>query len=121
MNIIPKSEIPDRCPTRGFLYLIVSPTFPNIVKIGKSIELQKRLSQYNAYNPNNDFAFTYISDVFDDYTEAESQVLESLARMNIKPCYNKEWFDIQYYDDILSIIKHGRTSSLYYPLGRGEQ
>lgn len=121
MNIIPKSEIPDRCPTRGFLYLIVSPTFPNIVKIGKSIELQKRLSQYNAYNPNNDFAFTYLSKIFDDYTEAESNVLETLARMNIKPCYNKEWFDIQHYELILSIIKHGRPPNLFTALDRGEQ
>lgn len=103
MNYI--TTIPPRVTTKGYLYLIASATFQNYIKIGKTIEPHKRLCQYNSYNPNNDFGYIYISQVFDDYTDAEDELLLRLRRQNIKPMYNREWFDIQCYDTILKTLQ----------------
>lgn len=89
---------------RGYLYIVVSSTFPDFCKVGKSIDLANRITQYNSYNPYKTYKFDYISNVFDDYTEAEEYILEELRRRNILPKCGLEWFDVSYKETIKDLI-----------------
>jgi hypothetical protein len=92
--------------TRGYLYAIFSPTFPNHIKLGKSIEPSKRFLEYNNYNVNADWEFKYISQkVFEDYTEAETELIKRLADMEHYPIYNKEWYDSKHTQLIIRLIQ----------------
>lgn len=92
--------------TRGYLYAIFSPTFPKHVKLGKSIEPSKRYCEYNNTNPNCDWKFLYVSHkVFEDYTEAETMLMERLTKQEIYATYNKEWYDSIHSQLIINLIK----------------
>jgi hypothetical protein len=94
---------------KGYLYIIISSTFPEYCKVGKSIDVASRLNQYNSYNPYNTFIFYFISNLFEDYTEAENEVLESLRQQNIYPKHGSEWFDISHKDLIKDLITKGMS------------
>lgn len=99
-RLYPKPDI------RGYLYIVVSPTFPEYCKIGKSINLADRIRTYNAYNPYKTFIFDYISVLFDDYTESEDTILEQLKQQGIEPLVGCEWFDIKHIALIKELIQN---------------
>lgn len=39
----------------GFVYLITNPAWPNMMKIGSSIDVKNRLNTYQTYSPNRDY------------------------------------------------------------------
>jgi len=73
-----------------FVYLVSSPTFEGYVKIGRTIQPEKRLITYNTHTPFKDFHFLRIYKVDKGY-KAEADLLEIMAHV----CPSQgEWFRI---------------------------
>lgn len=73
----------------GFVYVAVSPTFPEWVKIGSTLNLQDRLSTFNVHTPHADFQFAFFQ-YFPDRVKAEQDVHAILDNRRGKG----EWFNM---------------------------
>lgn len=80
----------------GFVYLISNPCFPDVVKIGITKDLIKRLSVYQTYDPMRRYKVDrYI--FVDDASSAEKLILTKY-KSNIA---SGEWLDIKYANVIM--------------------
>lgn len=95
-----------RAPTPGYIYVIFSPTFSNFIKIGRSVDVAKRYQQYLDYNPNCDWRFVYISKIFDDCIEVETELIKRLFHKQVVIKYNREWYGIGDKDIIITAIQN---------------
>lgn len=89
----------------GYLYAIYSKDFPQFIKIGRTSDPCKRYYEYNNYNPNCSYKYLYITKMFQYPDLIEKDFLFSLARKQIFPKYQKEWFDISHKDIIVHILE----------------
>src|SRR5690242_14116001 len=68
-------------PSEGFVYLAVNPAWPGQVKVGRTTNPEKRLSQYQTATPHRDFEFAACV-WFPDHYAAEREMLKRLQTIN---------------------------------------
>jgi hypothetical protein len=74
--------------TDGWVYGIVNPAWPGRLKVGRAVNLSRRLHSYNTGAPDRDYSIG-ASLRFRDAHLAEAAIHERLAGLRIK---NTEWF-----------------------------
>ncbi len=97
-----KKELQEEFPTPGYLYIVFSPTFHTLIKIGKTYNISSRLTAYNSANPNEDFQFLAISRVVEDTKKYEEELKHLLG--NAK--FRNEWFDVTLKDKAIEYINN---------------
>ena len=80
----------------GYIYILTNPSYPEYVKIGKSVKLGMRLSTYNTGSPFRDYKYEFVLE-----TEKTSEI-ESYFNNNFKS--NNEWYKMSKEDAKRSII-----------------
>src|SRR5690242_19266380 len=70
-----------RSEASGFVYLAVNPAWPGRVKVGRTTNPEKRLSQYQTATPHRDFEFAACV-WFPDQYAAEREMLKRLNTTN---------------------------------------
>lgn len=90
---------------RGYIYVVYDSAFPNFIKIGKTNNLQKRLTAYNSDKPYYSSKYVCISEPFKKCSEVERNILSKLYE-ECSPSTNKlEWFDIETKERIIYWIQ----------------
>lgn len=85
----------------GFVYTISNPAWPNHLKLGMSVDVKKRLSNYQTYSPYRDYKLTNYEFVF-NRRETEKSVLNEF-NLSLEA---GEWFkDVQALD-VMSKIRN---------------
>ena len=97
--------------TKGYVYAIINPSWPDWVKIGKAVDADNRLNSYQTSSPLRDYELLYCK-YFDDYHEVEKEA-HSLAA-NLSTDSKGEWFCItqQQAKEVLDKLheqRHGAT------------
>lgn len=89
----------------GYVYCVYSPTFPEFIKVGKTVNLQKRLVQYNTSNPYSDFIFLSVSEFCLNSSEIETAIINVLGKNN--SLVGREWFENtpENIDTVVAIIE----------------
>ena len=81
---------------KGFLYIVCDDAYSSIFKVGKTTNMNRRLEEYNSTRPIPSVYPLYISRVYEDYTQAEKDLLNYIASNNIQPIEGRlEWFNIK--------------------------
>ena len=77
----------------GFIYLVENPSFPGWVKVGMTVDYEKRLKSYNIPNdPHQAFSFIKVRWV-ENRRKRESEKLELFAEFAEQ--FRGEWFKIE--------------------------
>ena len=87
--------------TMGFVYVLTNPAWSDKVKIGRTEDLNKRLSQLNVGDPHKAYEIVF-SKFFLDCEEKE-KVAHGIAA-TLSPTQSGEWFTLAKYEAI-NIIK----------------
>ena len=72
--------------TEGYIYLVINPIYPDYVKLGRTINPEKRLKNYQTYSPLRNYEMYYKC-----YTK-NLYIIESYFNSNVSG--NGEWFKI---------------------------
>ena len=100
------SSPPKYIELKGYLYLVKSTAFPEVIKIGRTSNFKKRLQQYNSDQPYNTFQPIVISHLFPNVIEAESKIVNYLSVNLIQPTTLKyEWFLIEHESLLIDLIQ----------------
>jgi hypothetical protein len=89
-------------PKKGFIYCITNPSFEGWVKVGKALNLKKRLTGFNGSTPYRNFKVEY-KRKFENYSRAEYFLLCKLNIASEKQ--SSEWFKIDL-NKAIDIIKN---------------
>lgn len=84
--------LPKEIDKRGYIYIVVDKVFPDFIKIGRTINLKKRLVAYNSDKPYPTTIPHYVSNLFKDAHFVESKILEYLYSQTSPTTFSKEWF-----------------------------
>lgn len=77
----------DQKPYNGYIYIMTNPAWDNWVKIGRAINLDKRLESYNTSSPFRDFKIEYSTQIFNPIL-IERYFFEKYGKDN------SEWFNL---------------------------
>jgi len=77
--------------SEGFVYVITNPAWPGWVKVGKTDQMRRRVSQYQTSSPFRDFKVQY-SRAVEDRHAAESGAHDRLRKLADE--YDGEWFKV---------------------------
>lgn len=91
--------------TRGFIYLIKDNAFPDYIKIGRTINMKKRLAIYNSDRPYNTAVLIAISREFLNAAYAEMKILEHLYAHTSPTTLSREWFSNAHEELCLQLIE----------------
>lgn len=81
---------PERLATAGFIYGVVHPKFPGYVKIGRTNNVSKRLTQYNTGCPKRRYQLAFAVECLDAF----SAEIEAHRRLDGFRMAGTEWFAI---------------------------
>ncbi len=87
------APLPKVTDNRGFIYLVEDTAFPGYVKIGRTINMKKRLAIYNSDKPFNTTRLIAISKEFTDVTYVEKKILEHMYAKTSPTTLSREWFE----------------------------
>lgn len=90
---------------RGFLYIVYDSVFPENIKIGRTGDLFKRLTQYNADKPYPTAKMLYVSKMFENVNDMERRVLTYMYDNTSPTTLSKEWFELKHKQMIIDIIE----------------
>lgn len=76
--------------TPGFIYGVVHPKFPGYVKIGRTNNVNKRLTQYNTGCPKRRYALAFAVECNDAFATE----IEAHRRLDGFRMAGSEWFNI---------------------------
>lgn len=98
--------VPPKAPDkRGFVYIVLDSVFPDEFKIGITINVHKRLQQYNSDKPRKTAKVHYVSVMFDDADMVETKILEAMYDRTPPTTMSKEWFEMKYLDEAIFLIE----------------
>lgn len=93
----------------GFIYIVIDKVFPDFIKIGRTTDLTKRMSSYNANKPYDTARVYLISKKFSNVLEVEKEILRVLYE-NIEPTtFRLEWFERKHLQLIEEIIREAES------------
>jgi predicted GIY-YIG superfamily endonuclease len=75
----------------GYLYIITNQAWQGFVKVGVTLDLKKRLQQYQTSSPFRDYKLVY-SIQHPKYLEAEKQIKETMKPF--AKSIKNEWFEV---------------------------
>jgi hypothetical protein len=90
--------------TRGFIYLVEDTAFPDHIKIGRTINMKKRMAVYNSDKPFNTTKLIAVSRVFDNANYVEKKILEHLYAHTSPTTLSREWFEMVHKELCLTLI-----------------
>ena len=85
-------------PYKGYIYVITNPAWENWVKIGRALNLNKRIQCYNTSSPLRDYNLVY-------YTKISNPIIIERYFISKYGEENNEWFKISADDAIYQIKK----------------
>jgi len=89
-------------PKQGFIYCITNSSFEGWVKVGKALDTQKRLINFNGSTPYRNFKIQYQKQ-FENYNRAEYFILGKLNEVSEEQ--SSEWFKIDL-EKAITLIKN---------------
>ena len=98
--------------TRGFIYIVLDSVFPNEFKIGVTINVKKRLQQYNSDKPYKTATMHQVSRMFADSVTTEKQILEALYKRTPPTTFSKEWFPIEFLNEAVYLVEEAEKEFL---------
>jgi hypothetical protein len=87
-----------KTPYKGFIYVISNPAWAGWVKIGRAIDVSKRLKNYNVSSPLRDYEVNYC-------TMIDNPVLIERHFFKMYGSENNEWFKISVDEAVHQIKK----------------
>ncbi len=114
-SVEPLVKLPTPPDNRGFIYIVVDSAFPRHFKLGRTIDMKKRLMQYNSDKPYPTARVAVISDMFEDVVSVEKDILKYLYHSSPPTTFSREWFYLDLYDDATNIIKLAEDRLLTNP------
>ena len=90
--------------TRGYLYIVLYKHDPSIVKVGRTIDMVKRLAGYNTDCPDKPFTVHSVSALLDDAPASEKRVLEHIRQYANPVAYSREWFQSDLTPKLIELI-----------------
>ena len=75
----------------GYLYIITNQAWPGFVKVGVTLDLKKRLQQYQTSSPFRDYKLVYYIQ-HPKYLEAEKKIKETMKPF--AKSIRNEWFEV---------------------------
>ena len=88
--------------TKKLLFCITNPSFEGWVKVGKAVDVERRLSSFNGSSPYRNYKIKYFRE-FDNCSRAEYFLLNKLG--SISDEQSSEWFKIDL-DKAIDVIKN---------------
>jgi hypothetical protein len=85
--------LPKIIDNRGYLYIGIDSAYPDYIKIGRTGDLSKRLTQYNSDKPFPTFTYITISRLYKDCHYVEKKILEALYGVARPTTLKYEWFE----------------------------
>ena len=79
----------DNCASNGFIYILYDNTFPELIKIGCTTNLDSRLYHYNKNKPVDTCKYIYISTEFDKVFKIEKNILKQIKKFT-RPIDNRK-------------------------------
>jgi len=89
---------------RGYIYILADTAFPGYIKVGRTINMKKRLAMYNADKPFKTSKLIAISRMFEDAIHAEKKILEYLYNNTSPTTLSREWFEAENTNICLRLI-----------------
>lgn len=102
LNLMRLQDTRGQAPSSGVVYVITNPAWPGKAKVGMTVNLQKRLAQYQVYDPYKLFKVNHYEFVM-NRRRTESLLLKTFQL----PEDNGEWVSV---DDTKKIIVAVRNS-----------
>ena len=102
--------LPKVIDTRGYLYILTDTVFDGYFKIGRTIDLNKRLQLYNADKPFRTTFVHAVSKPFHNAQEVESKVIKAMYKVTSPTTFSKEWFLIEHLEQAITFIKQAETA-----------
>ena len=90
---------------RGYIYVIQDSAFKGYLKIGRTQNIKKRLTQYNADKPYSSSYLVCISREFTDVHSVEKKILSYLYDHTSPTTLSREWFENQWLDTCIDLIE----------------
>ena len=88
--------VPRYIEKRGWIYIILDSVYPDHLKIGRTSDLGKRLTNYNTLKPFPTASVLCISGPYPDVILVETKILDYLYTNTRPTTFKKEWFEIQH-------------------------
>lgn len=101
-NYIHVKHSESKVDSKGFIYVISNPAWPNTYKIGKTYDISKRLNSYQTYSPNRDYKIEYCCKCTLFHSK-ELSIIEECKFQGLK--VSGEWVYCTKKKDLLNIIK----------------
>ena len=95
---------PKEIDVRGYMYIVIDSKFPEHIKIGKTIDMGKRLLGYNSDKPYPTTSLVMISKLFKDVATVEKKILEQMYKNTQPTTSKKEWFEIKHESLMIELI-----------------
>lgn len=99
--------------TRGFIYIVLDAAFPDYFKIGRTINMKRRLAAYNDDKPFPTTALYAITEMFKDCDEVERAILERMYKKARPTTLSREWFEMDHLEFALTLM---REAEVYFVL-----
>ena len=90
---------------RGWIYIVTDSAFPDHVKIGRTSDMTKRMTNYNEGKPFPSTRVHCMSDKFDNVIQVEKKILEYLYKIIEPTTFRKEWFEIKHLNLLVEVIE----------------
>lgn len=97
--------LPKPIDTRGYIYIITDTVYLDYFKIGRTIDVNKRLQTYNSDKPFKSTSIYAVSLPFHNAVEVESKIVKAMYKVTSPTTFSKEWFLIDYLDHAVELIK----------------
>ena len=95
---------------RGFIYIVLDSVFPDEFKMGVTINVHKRLQQYNSDKPRKTAKVHYVSKMFIDAEAVETKILEAMYDRTPPTTMSREWFPIKYLDEAIFLVEEAERN-----------
>jgi len=102
---------------RGFMYIVQDSVYLEVFKIGRTVDLHKRLLSYNSDKPFKTAAYSYISMPFQDVCKVESIILAQMYKVTNPTSLTKEWFFIEHLSMAKDWIERAERESTLIAFG----
>lgn len=102
--------LPKVVDNRGYLYILTDTAFEGYFKIGRTIDMHKRLQAYNADKPFKTTFVYAISIPFHDAVEVESKVIKAMYKVTSPTTFSREWFLIEHLEQAVVFIQQAEAT-----------
>ena len=112
IDVYEVQPLPKVVDNRGFMYIIEDSAYPGYIKIGRTINLKKRMAMYNADKPFKSSRLVTVSREFEDAVLVEKRILEHLYKHTSPTTLSREWFHSEHVDLCTQLIEEAED---YFP------